>query len=846
MGLARRSARSRNSSARRWRTAAATLGVVALLGSAASLTRAQNGSPKKILATPVPPADNPNSEFQTLQSSERFGPLAGLLLLSGVSLLTVSIGPMLFSGARGRRIDSVLQAKKSLQLGSLAELPTPDVGEEALASAYDRLFQELLDHQAIGEGKRRSFAVTSALEEEGRSSIVANLAMAAARRGFSVLVVDTDLRKPVQHQLFGSVDALPTPGMTDLLVGTSASTDDVLRTTPIEGIRLLSAGTTEIDAPAEMFGSRAMERFVLNVAPRLADLVLYDAPHLLSNEPGRRILQYVDGVLYAVRLGSTDQTRAKRGLEKLAQAGARVIGGVYLPKGYFELFSSVPVPGRGVGVEKPAKNAETVEQKGTPAPDAIALPEPAIELAPESAAPSAETDEMPMSNAIDTVEKPVAETSAGGMDDLESVLQGWRRRDTSEPVTPPTFETRPNVADEPKPESEDETVENEKVVAVEAAAPLVIVPPFPIVEEAKAEEPKIDAKADEKAEEEKPVRVSPFLIKPIVIAEEPKPEEEKSEAKLEESKELDEVGIRAELLAPKPVEEPVKEETEPIVEAKKDKKAEKLEEPAPVVVEAVKIEEPKIDVKAEEPVAEVKVEEPKAEEPKIEDPLIPVAVAPAPEPVIPVAAPLAATATEPTPAPSMFVASPVATPATSAAPVASAKNGLQELDVQIDMFPTAPGEMTMRAVTSNAAAAGIPNIVLEMTTQMHAMRGMRAITPSSGDPDAPRIALEASTTDVPDAAKMRILVGEGADSPFEAALKAGEVVSVRTGGGAGQPPVRLEISNDKAGGATIRATVEGGKDRQEVTLEIKREPLTDSFSDAKWRNRVSIFSAAKI
>ena len=166
--------------------------------------------------------------------------------------------------------------------------------------------------------------------------------------------------------------------------------------------------------------------------------------------------------------------------------------------------------------------------------------------------------------------------------------------------------------------------------------------------------------------------------------------------------------------------------------------------------------------------------------------------------------------------------------------------------MQIDMFPTAPGEMTMRAVTSNAAAAGVPNIVLEMTTQMHAMRGMRAITPSSGDPDAPRIALEASTTDVPDAAKMRILVGEGADSTFEAALKGGEIVSVRTGGGANQPPVRLEITNDKTGGATVRATVEGGKDRQEVILEIKREALTDSFSDAKWRNRVSIFSAAKI
>jgi Mrp family chromosome partitioning ATPase len=740
--------------------------------------RAQEVTPKKILSTSSPLADN-SADGASGKLAGR-GVFAALTMLGGLSVLSVSLGPMLFSGARGRRIDSVLQAKKSLQIATLGELPTPEVGAEALAGAYDRLFQELLDHQAIGEGKRRSFSITSAMEEEGRSSITANLAIAAARKGYSVLIVDCDLRRPVQHLLFGDAEASPSPGLTSVLVGNIASPADALRETPVPGVRLLSVGDPGVDSPAEMFGSRAMERFVLNVAPRLADLVLYDAPHLLSNEPGRRILNYVDGVLYAVRIGSTDMTRAKRGLEKLAQAGARVVGGVYISKGYFDLFTSVPVPGRATGVEKIVRNTETKAE-----------PESATsEPMPEEPLQTAETDEEPMSNATETAEKPAVETGETGMDDLESVLQGWRRRD-AETSSATTFETRAN---QPEGRTAKDAIRDTLLAAKTA---------MPTDETAKAEK-----------EAESPAATAPiFLTQPVAVA----PEPEVAVAVEEQEKEATEE--KPEVSSKKKGEKEEKTE-EPVVEAK-------TEAPEPVV------EEVKPEVKVEElapanaPVAEAKEE--KAEEPA------PLASAPEvksePAPVIPVAAPVAV-------APS----APVAEAPAATAPVAArTKDGFQELDVQIDMFPTAPGEMTMRAVTSNAAAVGVPNVVLEMTTQMHAMRGMRAITPSQGDPDAPRIALETSTTDTPDAAKMRILVGEGADAAFEAILKTGEAISVRTGGGANQPSVRLEMNNDKSGGTVVRATVEGNKDRQEVVLEMKREALTDSFSDAKWKNRVSIF-----
>jgi hypothetical protein len=165
------------------------------------------------------------------------------------------------------------------------------------------------------------------------------------------------------------------------------------------------------------------------------------------------------------------------------------------------------------------------------------------------------------------------------------------------------------------------------------------------------------------------------------------------------------------------------------------------------------------------------------------------------------------------------------------------------LDMQIDMFQTGPGEMTMRAVTSNAPAVGVPPVSLELAMAMNAMRGMRAITPSSaGGADQPRIALEAVSTDAPEATKMRLVVGSAHEPALEVVVHNGTGISVRTGSGMEQPAVRLDSQNLADGGTVTRATLITPRGGQELVLELRREAVNDGFTDARWKNRLSLFA----
>src|SRR5439155_25281156 len=75
------------------------------------------------------------------------------------------------------------------------------------------------------EAGARTIVVTSAVEGEGKSTTAANLAVALARVGRRIALVDLDLRRPSMHRFFG---ASPQPGATDVTMG-SVKLDETLR-----------------------------------------------------------------------------------------------------------------------------------------------------------------------------------------------------------------------------------------------------------------------------------------------------------------------------------------------------------------------------------------------------------------------------------------------------------------------------------------------------------------------------------------------------------------------------------------------------------------------------------------
>ena len=109
--------------------------------------------------------------------------------------------------------------------------------------------------------QRRAVLVTSTGPEEGKSTVLANLAVSLAQSGRRTVVIDTDLRRPTLHRMFALAKAR---GLADYLAG-DADLDQALRPTHVEGLDALPCGTLPAN-PAELIESASARR-ARSVAP---------------------------------------------------------------------------------------------------------------------------------------------------------------------------------------------------------------------------------------------------------------------------------------------------------------------------------------------------------------------------------------------------------------------------------------------------------------------------------------------------------------------------------------------------------------------------------------------------
>jgi non-specific protein-tyrosine kinase len=136
--------------------------------------------------------------------------------------------------------------------------------------------------------------VVAAGPEPDKAIVVANLAVTFARVGKQVILADGDLRQPAQHTIFG----LPNEqGITTVL--SAPSVEVPLQETGIEGLRLLSSGPP-VELPSELLASPAMAELVARLRQD-ADIVLFDAPPVVSATDAAELAGAMDGVLLSGR-----------------------------------------------------------------------------------------------------------------------------------------------------------------------------------------------------------------------------------------------------------------------------------------------------------------------------------------------------------------------------------------------------------------------------------------------------------------------------------------------------------------------------------------------------------------
>jgi capsular exopolysaccharide synthesis family protein len=168
--------------------------------------------------------------------------------------------------------------------------------------------------------------LTSPSASEGKSFIVANLAIALAAEGNCVIVVDCDMRRPALHELFGQMNVV---GLSEVLRGVYDAGDAPavipLQETDFENLRLLSAGRPPAD-PTALLTSARLPALLADLESQ-ADVVLVDSPPVLKVPDARRVATLVEGTVLVASAGVTRRESVQRAKkELLAQEGINLLG----------------------------------------------------------------------------------------------------------------------------------------------------------------------------------------------------------------------------------------------------------------------------------------------------------------------------------------------------------------------------------------------------------------------------------------------------------------------------------------------------------------------------------------
>ena len=242
-----------------------------------------------------------------------------------VLALLVSAGAVLLRD----RLDDRLRVEVDDQdvLGRPIVARVPDFsGRRAAGAAVDDAFRLLrANTDFASEARPRVVGVTSATPLDGKSTIAARLAIAAAQAGESVVLVEADLRRPgLRHTIAGEgVEPHPT-GLTNYLAGT-AGLDDVVRPHPTHaGLSVVWPGPLPPN-PTQLLGYSRLQHLLAELRGHF-DRVVLDTSPISVGADASVVLPRADGVLFVVDGQRTSRSAARAGLAQLETSRAPILG----------------------------------------------------------------------------------------------------------------------------------------------------------------------------------------------------------------------------------------------------------------------------------------------------------------------------------------------------------------------------------------------------------------------------------------------------------------------------------------------------------------------------------------
>jgi capsular exopolysaccharide synthesis family protein len=174
---------------------------------------------------------------------------------------------------------------------------------------------------ASPDKKIKSLVISSPQPGEGKSTTTANLAIAFAQLRKKTILIDADLRKPVQHNVF---DQPRGPGLSEYLIGEIDDINSIIHPTEIENLYLITAGGLPPN-PSELLGSNNMAELVSRLEKDW-EMILFDSPPIVAVTDASLISAETDGIAMVVKAGVTHRAAVDRALDTIKNVKSSLVG----------------------------------------------------------------------------------------------------------------------------------------------------------------------------------------------------------------------------------------------------------------------------------------------------------------------------------------------------------------------------------------------------------------------------------------------------------------------------------------------------------------------------------------
>jgi capsular exopolysaccharide synthesis family protein len=205
-------------------------------------------------------------------------------------------------------------------------LATWNSGPAFIAESFRGTLASILRNQATGKSQK-IIMITSPGPAEGKTTVVQNLGIALAETGRRVLLVDADFRRPHLHREF----SLPNEwGLIDLLLEDQPLSEyppeRLGSFTGLPGLSILANRVTQNNVSKALYSPRL--RTILESLTKRYDMVLVDAPPLLSVADARIIAPLTDALILVLRSGVTNRDSALEAYQRIQEDGLTLLGTV--------------------------------------------------------------------------------------------------------------------------------------------------------------------------------------------------------------------------------------------------------------------------------------------------------------------------------------------------------------------------------------------------------------------------------------------------------------------------------------------------------------------------------------